>query len=169
MLRENRRQIFEMSFIVLMTSSVSFECEAAAAEDPVGTWKLNFLSPDGNPRECIVTIAKEGKTLKGSCTTAGVKLPVKDTAFNQGILSVRVDGEYVGHTYELIYKGKPVGNTLDGTLHWSYGWASGRLAFKGERIVRKFDATPLEALTKPLANPGNLGSRTGFVRASKEK
>jgi hypothetical protein len=56
-------------------------------------------------------------------------------AFDQGILSVRVDGEFAGSKYELTYEGKPNGDTLCGDVRWSYLWALGSFALKGERMV----------------------------------
>jgi hypothetical protein len=131
-----------MSFFLLAACAVACRCEAAPPEDPVGTWKLKCVSPDGKHRECVVTISRDGKTLNGICTSDGVKRPIKEIVFDQGVLSVRVDGEFVGQVYGLTYKGKPVGDIYRGTVHWSYGWASGRFAFNGERIGQKVAVIP---------------------------
>ncbi len=107
------------------------------AEDPVGAWKLKCVSPDGKPRECIVTVFRDGVDLKGKYTAEGVTRPAKHVAFDEGILSVDIDGKYAGQAYGLMYKGTPQGDTLKGSVRWSYGWASGSIAFDGERIEQQ--------------------------------
>ena len=88
------------------------------AEDPVGAWKLRCVSPDGKPRECVTR-------------------PAKNVVFDDGVLSVDVDGEFAGQSYGLTYKGVPRGNALQGLVRWSFGWASGSFAFEGERIKQQ--------------------------------
>lgn len=142
MLRALKHATCGFSVVLLAACAATPRGEAASPEDPVGTWKLKCVSPDGKSRECVVVISREGKALKGSCTADGVKRPVKNAVFDQGVLSVRVDGEYVGQSYGLVYKGKPVGDTLRGKAHWTYGWASGSFAFAGERVAAKIVAAP---------------------------
>jgi hypothetical protein len=112
-----------------------------SAEDPVGAWRLKCVSPDGKPRECVVTIFLEGDGLKGNYTADGVTRPVKTVVFDEGILSVEVDGKFAGQAYGLTYKGTPRGDTLQGTVRWSYGWASGALPFAGERTEQQVAST----------------------------
>jgi hypothetical protein len=112
------------------------------AEDPVGAWKLKCVSPDGKPRECIVTVFRDGAALKGNCTAEGVTRPAKSVVFDEGILSVEVDGKFAGQAYGLTYKGVPRGDALQGSVRWSYGWASGSLAFEGERIEQQVASAP---------------------------
>lgn len=100
------------------------------------------MSPDGKKRECVLAISREGKALSGTCTSDGVTRAAKTVVFAQGVLSVRVDGAYVGQVYGLTYKGKPVGDTFHGMAHWSYGWASGNFAFRGQRMTEKVVAAP---------------------------
>jgi hypothetical protein len=111
------------------------------AEDPVGAWKLRCVSPDGKYRECIVTISREGAALKGDYTADGVTRPAKNVAFNDGVLSVEVDGKFAGQAYGLDYKGTPRGDSLHGLVRWSFGWASGSIAFEGERIEQQIAST----------------------------
>jgi hypothetical protein len=107
------------------------------AEDPVGAWKLTCVSPDGKPRECVVTVFREGAELKGNYTTDGVTRPVKTVVFDEGVLSVEVDGKFAGQAYGLTYKGTQRGDELHGSVRWSYGWASGSFAFDGVRIEQQ--------------------------------
>jgi len=107
------------------------------AEDPVGAWKLRCISPDGKQRECVVTVYREGAALKGDYAANGVTRPAKNVAFDDGVLSVDVDGEFAGQAYGLTYKGVPRGDSLQGLVRWSYRWASGSFAFEGERIEQQ--------------------------------
>ena len=124
---------------LILTASLA---HAAQPADPCGTWKLKCVSPDGKARECVVTVCKEGETLKGTYAADGAKKAVKAVSFEEGILSVQVDGEFAGQCYGLTYKGKPSGDTLCGSVRWSYGWASGSFSFEGERIAQAVAAVP---------------------------
>jgi hypothetical protein len=123
-----------------VTYSLAAKGEDIKVEDPVGAWKLKCVSPDGKPRECVVTVFRVGMTLKAKHMVDGAEKPAKDVSFQQGILSFCIDGKFAGQTYELTYKGKPRGRDLQGQVRWSYGWATGSFAFEGERIARKVAA-----------------------------
>ncbi len=121
---------------MLRASLILFVCSASAPESPVGTWKFKSVCPDGKQRECVVTIVKAGDVLKGTYVSDGVKRPAKGVSFARGVLTVEVDGQFAGQAYGVTYKGKPEGDRLSGTARWSYGWASGSFAFKGERLAQ---------------------------------
>ena len=103
---------------------------------------LKCVSPDGKPRECVLTVFREGATLKGNYTVDGVTRPAKNVVFDEGVLSVEVEGKFAGQVYGLIYKGTPRGDALQGCVRWSFGWASGSIAFEGERIEQQVASTP---------------------------
>ena len=85
------------------------------AEDPVGAWKLKCVSPDGKPRECIVTVFRDGVDLKGSYTAEGVTQPAKYVGFDEGILSVDIDGKVRRPGLDgLMYKGSATGRHPQG-------------------------------------------------------
>jgi hypothetical protein len=112
------------------------------ASDPLGAWKLKCVSPDGKDRECIVTFSRDGLAWKGTYQADGETRAAKDLAYDEGELSFRVDGKFAGLVYYLTYKGKPLGDNLNGTVRWSYGWASGTFGFRGERIAEQLASTP---------------------------
>jgi hypothetical protein len=111
---------------------------APVEADPVaGAWRLRCISPDGKPRECVIAIFREQSSLKGRYAPDGEMndaRPAKDVRFDNGILQVAVDGKFAGQTYGLTYSGTPKGDTLQGTVRWSFGWASGTFPFEGERV-----------------------------------
>jgi hypothetical protein len=107
------------------------------ADDPVGIWKLRCVSPDGKNRECVVTLFRNATGIEGDCTTDGVTRPVKEATFDQGVLTIGVDGRFAGQPYELTYKGTPRCEVMDGSVRWSFRWASGSFPFKGERVEQQ--------------------------------
>ena len=108
----------------------------AKGDDPAGSWKLKFVSCDGQTRESLLTLSREGTTLKGAYTADSVTQPARDVGFERGELSFRVDGEYAGQSYTLNYKGKPRGDIVRGAVRWKFGWASGCFDFEGRRVER---------------------------------
>jgi hypothetical protein len=127
---------------LLASVALALPCEAAPPGDPVGIWKLRCVAPDGKARACVVAIRREGEALKGIYTTDGQTREAKEVVFAQGVLSIRVDGQFAGQVYGLTYSGKPAGDALRGTVRWSYGIARGSFAFEGERIGQDVAAAP---------------------------
>ena len=113
------------------------DAAVSAVGDPVGAWKLRCVSPDGKKRECIVSLVRKAADLDGDYTADGVTRPVKKVAFEEGVLSVEVEGRFAGQAYGLTYEGAPRGDALQGSVRWSFGWASGSFAFEGERIKQQ--------------------------------
>lgn len=126
----------QLVVMLAICSVVSF-CEAGPPVDPVGSWKLCCVCPDGRSRDCVINVSRDGRSLKASYNTDGVTRDARSVVFDRGKLSVQVDGEFGGSRYKLTYEGRPIGDTLCGDVHWSYLWASGTFAFKGERMVER--------------------------------
>ena len=123
--------------VTCATGVVHCPCQVVTrikTEDPVGAWKLSCVSPDGKQRECVVNVYREGSALKGDYAADGVTRAAKNVVFSDGVLTVDVDGKFAGQSYGLTYKGTPQGDVLQGSVRWSFGWASGSFAFEGERI-----------------------------------
>lgn len=110
-------------------------CEAGPPADPIGTWKLTYTCPDGNVRDCVLTVTREGQGLKASCRGEGGNRAARAVTFRDGILTVQVDGQYAGAGYQVTYRGQIEGDGLRGDVGWSYLWASGSFAFEGKRVV----------------------------------
>jgi hypothetical protein len=123
-----------LAVVLLTICPLLSACKAAPPEDPVGTWKLTCVCPDGKSRDCVISVSKEGEELEATYKADGVTRAARSVAFARGILSVEVDGKFAGSRYGLTYKGRPEGDTICGDVYWTYTWASGTFAFKGERI-----------------------------------
>ena len=113
------------------------EAAVCAAGSPVGTWRLRCVSPDGKKRECIVSLVRKAADLDGDYTADGVTRPVKKVAFEEGVLSVEVEGRFAGQAYGLTYMGAPRGDSLQGSVRWSFNWASVSFPFDGERVEQQ--------------------------------
>jgi hypothetical protein len=107
------------------------------ADDPVGIWKLRCVSPDGKNRECIVTLFRDATGIAGDYTADGVTRPVKKATFDEGVLKIEVDGRFAGKAYGLAYEGTPCGEAMEGSVRWSFAWASGSFPFKGQRVEQQ--------------------------------
>ncbi len=104
-------------------------------DDPVGAWRLKCIPPDGKPRECVITVIREGDTLRATYKADGETRPAKRAVFEDGYVILEVDGKFAGQAYGLVYKGAPKSHALSGTVRWSFGWASGTFPFSGERVA----------------------------------
>lgn len=123
--------------VLLAVFALASTCEARPAEDgdPVGTWKLSCVCPDGKSRDCVIVVSRQDQALKATYKADGVTRAARAVSFDRGILSVKVEGDFAGSKYVLTYRGKPGKDTMRGDVNWSYLWASGSFTFKGERIV----------------------------------
>jgi hypothetical protein len=84
------------SVVLLAVCTLASVCEAAPPEDPIGSWKLKCLCPDGRSRDCVIAVSREGHALKATYKADGVTRVAKSVAFDDGILSVRVGGDFGG-------------------------------------------------------------------------
>ncbi len=145
MMPRNLTRTIGGAIIVISVAACAFGVRFATGDvgkgtigvDPVGAWKLKCVPPDGKPRECIVTVFREGDELKGQYLADGEARPAKKVAFDEGVLSIEVDGKFAGQKYGLTYQGAPRGDALQGSVRWSFGWASGTFPFDGERLEQR--------------------------------
>lgn len=123
--------------VLVAVFALASTCAAGPVDDgdPVGTWKLSCVCPDGKSRECVITVLRQDQSLKATYKSNGVTRAARAVSFDRGILSVKVDGDFAGSTYVLTYRGKPGRDSMRGDVNWSYLWASGSFTFKGERIL----------------------------------
>jgi hypothetical protein len=114
-------------------------------DDLLGSWKLNYTSPDGKARECVVALYQQGPMLRADYWDGKTTRPANDVAVARGELSFWVDGKHLGRVYTLTYKGRRRGDGLHGAVHWKYGWASGSFDFVGKRVAKHVTAGAMPA------------------------
>ena len=112
------------------------------ADDPVGSWKLKFVSADGKTRESVLTLFREGTALRGNYTADSMTRAARDVAYARGELRFSVDGVYAGQNYTLTYKGRHRGEDLRGAVRWKFGLLSGSYDFQGVRLGGQVAANP---------------------------
>jgi hypothetical protein len=112
------------------------------AAEPIGAWKITCVSPDGKNSECTVDVSRDCQAWRATYEAESETRAPQDVTFENGELCFRVDGKFAGQTYNLTANGRPQGETLKGTVRWSYGWASGSFAFRGERVAEQVASTP---------------------------
>src|SRR5262245_45864086 len=114
----------------------------AEVDDLLGSWKLNYTSPDGKARECVITLSRAGAGLRGDYWDGATTRLANDVGIDRGELSFWVDGKHDRRAYKLTYKGRRKGDTLRGAVYWKYGWWSGSFDFTGKRLAKRVAVMP---------------------------
>ena len=127
------------SVLVLVVAFGSIVATAGAADekDVVGVWKLKYEPGDGQTREPVLTITKDGADLKGEFVEGDQKGIVKEVRFKDGELRVKVETRHNDEPATVTYTGKPDGDALKGEAAWEYQGMNGTFPFEGKREAAK--------------------------------
>ena len=106
---------------------------AVEAADILGTWNMRIETPDGNLLEPGLTFVKKDGKLMGSYTGRTGEHEAKKIEIKNNELSFEVAGENNGNQWKVVYKGKPRGNSIQGTVDYEFGDNSGTIDFEGKR------------------------------------
>jgi hypothetical protein len=137
----------------------------------VGTWELQVETANGlvEPR---LTITKEGDKLRGkSVTDAFGELEAKNVTLNENVLSWEVTGANGGFEFQVKYRGRPRGNSIEGTNEFTVGGNSGTMKFTGKRMppAKKQKERPAaEAAPAASATDGEEGATTSDTEAESD-
>lgn len=106
-------------------------------DDVVGSWKMR-IDAGGTILEPVVTITKNGDTLKASYVSVGasgeeVVIDAKDVKIEKNQLYFGVETEFQGTNIKADYKGRPYGDKIDGTIDYVLGSNEGVIDFTGVR------------------------------------
>jgi hypothetical protein len=118
---------------------------AVEIDDVVGTWDLRVETANGVVEPKLI-VTKDGDKLKGkSISQVFGELEAKNLTLKDNELSWEISGSNGGFDISVKYKGKPRGNTIEGTNEFSVGDGdSGTMKFTGKR-------TPPEGKEKSAA------------------
>jgi hypothetical protein len=119
--------------------------------DVVGTWDLRVETANGVV-EPKLTISKDGEKLKGkSISQVFGEIEAKNLQLKDNELSWEISGTNGGFDINVKYKGKPRGNTIEGTNEFSVGGGeSGTMKFTGKRTPPA-EKEKAEAAAKPAS------------------
>jgi acetyl esterase/lipase len=106
---------------------------AADQNDVIGKWKLRYEPGDGQTRDPVLTVTKNGPDLKGECAEGDQKSTVNDLRFQDGKLSFRREGQYNGAPASATFEGQVKGDVIEGECRWEYRGMSGSFPFTGKR------------------------------------
>jgi hypothetical protein len=107
------------------------------ADDVIGTWKMR-IDANGTILEPVVTIAKDGDSLKASYvseTDSGqeIRIDANDVKIDKNQLCFGIETEFQGTSIKADYKGRPYGDQIRGTIDYVLGGNAGEIDFTGER------------------------------------
>jgi hypothetical protein len=107
------------------------------ADDVVGKWKMR-IDAGGTILEPIVTITKEGDSLKVTYTSATdsgqeIKIDAKNVKIEKNQLCFGIETEFQGSSLKADYRGRPYGDKIDGMIDYVLGTNAGEIDFTGER------------------------------------
>ena len=107
-------------------------------DDVVGTWEFSIETPNGNVLKPILKISKKDEKFVGAYTSQqGLELDVKPLELDKNNLLLTVTTEYEGSSVRVDYKGRPYGDTMQGTLAYDFGGNTGEGAFSAQRKAEK--------------------------------
>jgi hypothetical protein len=118
------------------TGNWTFAGERSENNDPMnpilGTWQIEFTTPDGKLLEPKMTVQREGDYLKGSIDTGSTEYgeaTIKDISFQEQLFRwvVVIPGG------EVTFESKPDQNRVEGTATFLVNGDSGTFPFKGHR------------------------------------
>ena len=103
-------------------------------DDVLGTWKLKLDTPNGVV-EPQLTITKDGEKLHGAYVSPFGERDAHDVQLKDNELSWRImadDDDDID--FEIVYRGKPRGNTISGKNEYDFGGDTGEMEFTGRRL-----------------------------------
>jgi hypothetical protein len=117
--------------------------------DVLGTWELKLETPNGliEPK---ITITNDKDGLHGHYVSPFGEREAKNLELKDGQLAWEISGERDGNQFKVVYRGKPQGDTIEGTNNFDFNGNTGAIDFTGKR-------TPPEqkkaAAPKPTGEP----------------
>jgi hypothetical protein len=117
---------------------------AVRIDDVLGTWRLHLDTPNG-VIEPEITITKDGEKLHGDYSSPFGEREAHDVTLKDNELSWQIESNDDDQfDFEIVYRGKPRGNSISGTNEYDFGGNTGTMEFTGKR-------TPPEDKKEPVA------------------
>ena len=104
-------------------------------DDVVGTWKLR-IDTNGQLLEPVVTISKEGDTLKARYKSGGtteLALDAQKVRIDKNELCFSIEADFQGTKIKADFMGRPYGDKIQGNIDYVLGSDVGEVEFTGKR------------------------------------
>ncbi len=105
--------------------------------DILGTWKFKVTTDEGETFEPSITFTLDGDQLKGAFSSPWGDRDAKKVELKDNVVSFEISGKTEDNDFLVIYKGKPRGDSIKGTVEYDFGGNTGTIAFEGRRQVDK--------------------------------
>jgi hypothetical protein len=116
------------------TNSRPWKAERIVAiADILGMWKFKVDGPNGDTLETSIIITNDGDKLAGQYKSRQGERQAKNLTLKDGELSFELSADTDNGSFSVIYKGKPIGNSIKGTLAYKFGDNEGTTDFVGQR------------------------------------
>jgi len=102
------------------------------SSDVVGVWKLKVTLPDDRVLQPLLTVSLKDNKLEATMRSEdGMSIDAKKVEIKDNQLRFEVDTKYEGADLHVVYRGRPYGSKLKGTLEYTTDGDSGELDFAG--------------------------------------
>jgi hypothetical protein len=102
-------------------------------DDVLGVWEIKVETPQGVV-EPQITITRDGDKLHGDYVSPFGEREAKEVVLKDGELSWTIESnDDDDFDFQVIYRGKPLGNKIAGTGEFDFGGNTGEMDFTGER------------------------------------
>jgi hypothetical protein len=117
--------------------SLKFEAQKSKAQtaNVAGVWKLKVPMKNGPTFEPTLTLTQTGGSVAGSYTGEQGATPITDGMVLTDELTFEVARQKDGKNYKLRYQGKVNGDTLKGSVDYSFDGIAGSFEFEGKRTA----------------------------------
>ncbi len=101
--------------------------------DVLGTWKFELEMGDGGRMEPSITITQDGEDLRGAFNSRFGQRDARNVKLENNVLTFEISGDTDDSEFLVIYRGKPRGDAIAGTIEYDFGGQTGSIDFKGRR------------------------------------
>jgi hypothetical protein len=122
-----------LTILALAVGVAGGNASAQEKKDATGTWKYSITFND-QTRETTIKLKQEGEKLTGTITGRdGTESPIDEGTVKDGVVAFGVTRERDGQKFTVKYNGKLDGDTIKGTLEFSFGDQARKVDWEAKR------------------------------------
>ncbi len=135
-------------------------------EDVLGNWKLKIETGEGNVLEPSIRFTKEGDKLKGAYVgPRDTHREATNIKVVENKLTFEISGEDNENAFNVVYTGKPRGDSIKGTIDYDFNGNTGTVDFQGKRLQEK----EKNAAAKPAEKVTARGHTTDSLKTVQQR